>query len=91
MPAETIELPVSGGLAQLGAMGYLAILAYPKRTDIPRRRAFITAAKARLSKHTTESDRTRHNFLEVPKRCTIPLDLPLIFQPYICTCRVRCL
>lgn len=46
--AETTTLPTTGADAHLGAMGFLAALAYPQ--DISKRNQFVEAAKANLTK-----------------------------------------
>ena len=42
---QTTPIPVSGEFAPLGAMAFLAALAYPEEKDIPKRERFILMAK----------------------------------------------
>lgn len=47
---ETTHIPVKGDKAHLGAIAYLAVLAYPERAEWPKRDKFVEAAKAWLCK-----------------------------------------
>ncbi len=46
--SETTCIPASGPLAYAGAIQYLAVLAYPSRTEWPKRDKFVKAMKSRL-------------------------------------------
>ena len=50
MAAETIYIPVEGDAAHLGAVAYLAVLAYPSRAEWDKRTQFVEHFKGRLSK-----------------------------------------
>lgn len=47
---EVTEIRTDGLWAHIGAIGYFAVLAYPKREEWPKRNRFMEAAKAWLAK-----------------------------------------
>ncbi len=72
--AEVTDIPIGGVPAHLGAIGYLAVLAYPSREDWGKRDKLVDAAKAWLMKDyyiRHGGDRTR---IKVKYRTARPRD-----------------
>ncbi len=62
MPSEVISIPVDPPLQHLGAAAYLAVLAYPKPTQLPRRDQLIDAFKAWMVKRAIQAGHKRSIF-----------------------------
>lgn len=69
MASETIHLPTRGKDAHLGAVHFLAVLAYPLKSQTAKRDLFIETAKAWLLRERLPCPGCHEkNLLKIPKR-----------------------
>jgi hypothetical protein len=62
---EITQIPVTGFKASVGAMGYMAVLAYPNWDDRPKRNNFIEAFKADICKGYMRAGMDRRKILPI--------------------------